>query len=187
MRSASTASLVMLRQTLVARVAASVHAVRLSFRVEQAPAFHAMWDHSRMRRLSQPASIAQLVMLRQKLVARVVPSVHLVSFRIKAEEAPAFLAVWDHLQTRRLSQFATTVSLVSPQAKKAAPAAASVSLASFKTRESKRRAKHASVVSFAKVQTKLQSHAKQERTPTALDPCRAFRALQDRLRVYQEV
>ena len=66
MRSASTASLVTLRQTLVARVAASVHAVRLSFRVEQAPAFHAMWDHSRMRRLSQSVTTASLVTLRQK-------------------------------------------------------------------------------------------------------------------------
>jgi hypothetical protein len=45
----------------------------------------------------------------------------------------------------------------------------------------------ASVVSFAKVQTKLQSHAKQERTPTALDPCRAFRALPVHLQAHQEV
>ena len=45
----------------------------------------------------------------------------------------------------------------------------------------------ASVVSRAKVQTKLQSHVKQERTPTALDPCHAFHARQEHLQVHQEV
>ena len=45
----------------------------------------------------------------------------------------------------------------------------------------------ASVVLRAKVQTKLQSHVKQERTPIVLDLCRASRARQDRLRVHQEV
>ena len=44
-----------------------------------------------------------------------------------------------------------------------------------------------SVVSRAKVQTKLQSHVKQERTLTALDPCHAFRAHQEHLQVHQEV
>ena len=37
------------------------------------------------------------------------------------------------------------------------------------------------------VLTNLRNDAQQERTPAALDPCRAFHALQDRLRVCQEV
>ena len=45
----------------------------------------------------------------------------------------------------------------------------------------------ASVVLRAKVETKLRNDARQERTLIALDPCRAFHALQDRLRVLKEV
>ena len=133
------------------------------------------------------ASTVPLVTLRQTLVARAAASVHAVSIRIRVEQSPAFHAVWGHSRTRRLSQSASTALLVSPQAKKEAPVVAIVSPASFKTRESKRRAKHASVVLRAKVETKLRNDARQERTLIALDPCRAFHALQDRLRVLKEV
>ena len=133
------------------------------------------------------ASTVLLVTLRQTLVARAAASVHAVSLSIRVAEAPAFHADQDHSRTRRLSQSASTALLVSPQAKKEAPVVAIVSPASFKTRESKRRAKHASVVLRAKVETKLRNDARQERTLIALDPCRAFHALQDRLRVLKEV
>ena len=138
------------------------------------------------------ALTALLVSLRQKLVARAAASVHSVSHRIRVEAAPAFHVVQDHLRTRQLSQPVSTAQLVSPQAKKGALAAASVSLASSKTRPSRRRANY---VTLASTGRPMMLHlvvfcAKRDDTKrkrSRLRACRAFLVCFSRRKVRRNV